>query len=235
MMHSIRRRFQEKPDEGFTLVELLVTIGLFAVLTTVVLSVVLNSATTLGTLRQSTDLNEESRLLLNRMSRELREANSVLAVENPDGASCHVPPAVCSTVSIHFQVDFDGDGVFESLEGEEPKYVWESSLKRVSLVTSTGACVSPGCPVVAANVEKFLVTYTSQRFECDRNLDGVVNWIEIDDRLAGDTCPDALGNDNDALDAELPSINSVTIDLTVLKGARRQDYRTQLDLRNRPQ
>lgn len=226
-----RLRLIGRSDQGFTLIEILVTMVLFGILTTVLFSVVMNSANTLTGVRQTTDLNEESRLVLNRMSRELREASSIIAVTNPDGYPCHSTPP-CNTVSITFDVDFNGVGGIEpaALDPERLTYTYDRDEKRITLTTALSGTV----PILASNVESFKLTFTSQKYQCDKNLDGVVSWMEIDDYALGDTCPDTLGNNNDLLDTELGSISSITIELAVLTGSRRQEYRTQLDLRNRP-
>lgn len=211
-------------DDGFTLIELLVTMFLFAILSTVLFTVVMNSAFTAKTMRQNTDLNEESRVVLNRMSRELREAQSIAAVTNPDGPS-YSPGA---DVAVTFDVDFNGNGVVEpdNPDPERLTYTWAASSKRLVL-TATGF----SAPILANNVEAFKFTYTSRRYECDANSDGLVTWVELDS--AQSPCPDNIGNSNGILDSELVAVNSITIEFTVLTGSRRQEYRTQLDLRNR--
>jgi hypothetical protein len=64
----------------------------------------------------------------------------------------------------------------------------------------------------------------------DTNNDGVISWEELDADPSG-----KYGNGNHVLDPlELGYIDSVTIELTVLKGTHQQYYQTQVDLRNRP-
>lgn len=220
---SIRRR-GVLSDSGFTIVELLVTMALFGVLTTVLFSVFQNSQTMTRTHQQNTDLNEESRLVLNRMSRELREAQTIVSVANPVGFG--YDPA--AEVAVTFQVDFNGNGVIEPAapDPEEITYRYKPADKRVLL--QAGGVTSP---ILAANVESFKLTYASKKYECDSNSDGSVTWEELD--AAPSPCPEEIGNSNTALDAELVAVNSITIEFTVLTGGRSQEYRTQLDLRNR--
>lgn len=218
------RHITNDHDEGFTVIELLITLFLFGILTTVLFLVVMNNVSTVTSVRQSTDLNEESRLVLNRMARELREAQAILSVSNPGGST--FDPAADSAVT--FEVDFNGNGTIEPLaaDPEQITYKFESPAKRI-LLQAGGQTL----PILAENVEFFKLTYTSKKFECDTNSDGTVTWEELD--AAPSPCPDNFGNSNGAFDVELAGINSVTIDLTVLTGNRQQDYRTQLDLRNR--
>lgn len=223
MIIRILRKGSE--DEGFTLIEVLVAIGLFALLSTVLLSVVLNSASTLGGVKQSTDLNEQARLVLNRMSRELREAREIKSASNPAGSFHN--PSVTSTVT--FDIDFNGDGVIDPFapDPETVTYTYVPSTKRILLQTASSTV-----PILSDNVETFKLSFESRLFQCDANRNGVVTWEEIDDAPITD-CPDNLGNDDNSLNLELPSINKLTIEITVLTGNRRQEYRTQVDLRNR--
>lgn len=213
-----------REDEGFTLIELLIAMGLFGILTTVLFSIVLNSANTLTTVRQSTDINEEARAALNRISREVREAKSITGAVNPLGSTFN--PG--TDTAITFEVDLSGNDTIEL--DEIITYRYEFNKKRLLLQTGSGL----SAPVLAANVETFRISYFSQLFNCDIDKDGTITWEEVES--APSACPDDSGDSDSPpnLDVELASINRVVIELTLLKGTRSQDYRTQIDLRNRP-
>ncbi|MCA1839674.1 MAG: type II secretion system protein J [Actinomycetota bacterium] len=219
---AISKRMRD--DAGFTLIEVLIAMFLFAILTTVLFTVVLSSANTLTSIRTTTDLNEEARLVMNRMSRELRESENIISVTNPDGPS--FDPNATST-AITFDVDFNGNGLIEpnASDSERLTYNYDRPNRRLLLQTS-----SQTLPILANNVEAFKLTYTSRNYDCDQNKDGTVTWLEVDQ--APSPCPASAGNSNSLLDVELNNINSLTIELTVLTGAKQQDYRTQIDLRN---
>lgn len=211
-------------EDGFTLTELLVSVFLFAILTTILVTTVLTSANNFRVVRQTTDLNEESRLVLNRISRELRQAARITSVTNPDYSDA-------SNVSITFEVDFNQNGIIEpgAVDAERLTYTYDRSDpsdKRILLQTSAASL-----PILASNVETFKLTYTSSNYLCDANSDGTVTWIEVDS--AASPCPAAVGDSDSVLDVELSSIDAVTIDLVVLTGVRKQEYRTKIDLRNR--
>lgn len=216
-----------RDERGFTLIEALVALGLFGILASILFSVVMNGATMLRGTRQQTDLNEESRLLLNRISRELREASSITSVINPGGSTYDAT----GDTSLTFEVDFNGNGVIEpdATDPERLTYKYEYAAKKVSLQTTTLTY-----PILAENVELFKISYYSQRFECDVDKDGIVTWEEVES--APNPCPDLAGDSDSppSLDVELGSVNSVVVELTVLTGNRRQNYRTQVDMRNRP-
>lgn len=225
-MIALARRIR-RDERGLTIIEALVALGLFGILSSVLFSVVMNSAFVTTSTRQQTDLNEESRQLLNRISRELREASSITAAINPGGSTY----SSTSDTAITFEVDFNGNGVIEpsASDPERLTYKYEYANKKVLLQTDTLTF-----PILAQNVEQFKISYFSQKFECDTSKDGSVTWEEVES--APNPCPDLAGDSDSPpnLDVELGSINSIVIELTVLKGTRQQNYRTQIDLRNRP-
>ena len=237
-MNAVIRRVRARlhGEEGFTLVELLVASFLFLLLTSIAFSTVLASARAARTSREVNDLNEEARLVLNRMSRELREARRITAAANPDGSKFN--PA--SDVSVSFEVDFNGDNAIDpgAADPEVLTYRYDRAAQRL-VVQASGETL----PVLAGDVSEFKITYHSRRFEYNGTVapagvgcgptngvkDSLVTWQEVDAHPSM-----AHGNCNGALDKELDVVDSVTIDLRVLFGARQQVYRTRVDLRNRP-
>jgi hypothetical protein len=173
--------------------------------------------------REYNDLNEEARVLLNRMSRELREARSIQDATNPAGTTWNVN----GNASVTFDVDFNGDNTIEP-NADDPErltYTYDKAASRVTLQAA-----GENYPILAANVSAFKLTYNSRLYQLDAApKDGIVTWQEIDAETSG-----AYGNQNGVLDQELDYIDSITIEFSVLTGSRRQDYRTQVDLRNRP-
>ena len=225
-MATLRKRLRN--DAGFTLIELLVSMGLFAILATILFTTVISGTNTLTGVRQSTDLNEESRLVLNRMSRELRQAQSIFSVVNPNGASCFNGGATCSDVRVTFDVDFNGDGAIQTSTVTDPErltYHYDGANKRL-LLEATGFSQ----PILGGNVTFFKITYLSSNYKCDANSDGVVTWQELDS--APTPCPRLAGNNDGVLNDELAFVDQITIDLSVLTGSRQQDYQTTVDLRN---
>lgn len=210
-------------EDGFSLIELLVVMVLFAILSGLLILVVLSSASNLKTVRETSDLNEESRLVMNRVSREIREAQSIILATNPVGSSFNPN----GDVSITFQVDFDGDNVIEpnAADAEELTYLYDRDNRRLLLQTPATTL-----PILAANVETFKLSYESSLFECDTNTDGTVTWEEMD--AAPSPCKANGGASDGALNAELTSVDAIIVELTVLTGPRRQDYRTRVFLRN---
>ena len=233
-MNRLRRRLESGDGErGFTLVEILVAGSLFMVLNLFTMTAVLGNSRVTESARDAGDLNQEARLLLNRMSRELREAHAVTGATNP-GVFGHTTPYATfdpeADASLTFEVDLNGINGIEpnAPDPEQLRYVYDSAGERV-LLQAGGQTL----PVLAGNVTAFSLELTSRRFSYDGTVDGVkdnvVSWEELDADPEG-----VRGNGNRLLDLELSSVDSVVIELTLFKGARRQTYRTQVDLRNRP-
>ena len=220
MTHRIRRLVARlHDDKGFTLIELLVATALFTLLSGLMFTVVTTGARVVNTSRKYNDLNEEARVMLNRMSREIREAKAITAVSNPGSA-------VGVNRSLTFSVDFDGDGAIEA-NAPDPEvltYRYDAAARRVTL-TAGGATYA----VLAANVTSFQLNFTSSAgYLYDSSpADGTTTWQELDADTTG-----VVGNRNGILDVELLHIDSVTIGFTVLDRPHQQDYRTTIDLRN---
>src|SRR5256885_15728549 len=105
-MTSLRRHRGESADAGFTLIEMLVAMLLLGMLGTVFMTTIMGSRSSLSATASSQDLNEEARLALNRMARELRQATSITNVLNPDGAAY----GSTAITAVTFTPDFNGGG-----------------------------------------------------------------------------------------------------------------------------
>jgi prepilin-type N-terminal cleavage/methylation domain-containing protein len=236
------RRLREGDDGGFTLVELLVAMALFSVLSTVLVSTLASTSKALTVTRSTVGINEGARLTFNRMSRELREARSIDNVGfSPCGGSAPVacPSGVTGSVptSLTFEDDFNGNGVIDS-SGSDPEvltYCWDYTNRRILLtphLPTSSDCSDPDAlPVLTTDVESFTLDLRSSLWQYDSNADGHTTWQELD----AAPLSAGVGNQNGTLDSiELRNIDSVVITMTVFKGPRRQLYRTQVNLRNRP-
>lgn len=232
-------------SEGFTLVEMMVAMSLMVVLMLVTIQVV---ATTGSAVRLTTDQvgqNEEARQAINRMARDLRQATSIVTAVNPDG-----PGYVSSgIVAIRARADFDGDGCIGGTGGasclpynasnpEDVTYCFQPNTRQlyvidnqaplVTPISSTSTTCSGGQPLLAGNVQTFVVEYRSNAYRYDTSpTDGVTTWRELDAAGA------PVGNANGTLDMELTNIDSVVLNVTTKLGSKSQQYRTQVSLRNR--
>ena len=213
-----------RDDAGATLVEMLVAMMLFSVLGAVLMASFAASRTATQVARETHDLNEEARVALNRISRELRQATAITAVSSPDGAT-----------SVTFQVDFNGNGVIDA-SGVDPEiltYSWDGSRILLTANDTTGTPVTQ--PILSGKVSAFALDYYSSdyRRDCSSPKDGKSNWRELDAYTTTCAARGSSGHTSGVLDAsELAEIDIVTVSMRVLEGSRSQDYRTQIDLRN---
>lgn len=245
------RRQRPSVDEGYTLVELLVAMLVMGVVITVAMSVVVNSQETVTTSKQLQDINEEARQAINRMARDVRQATGVVAAVNPDGAAF----SSAALTAVRFEADFDGDGCisgdvpspapvpaptclpYDSGNPEDITYCFQPGIRQLfiidnkaagSPVTASSATCSSGEPLLAGNVIGFKVEYRSNQYRHDLNpTDGITTWQELDQALP------PVGDGDGLLGVELAEIDSVVLSVRMELGGREQDYRTQVDLRNR--
>lgn len=210
-------------DRGVSLVEVLVAIGLFGVLASLLLGFAISTSRVTEDVRQLTGLSEESRLAMERLTRELRQANAVVDVD--------LPAASTDTTSLTFWTDFDGDGV-RDLNAADPEvltYRWNPPTARLTLTANDPDGTTVTRPVLAGNVSSWTIGLRSSLWQYDADGDGTTTWQELDAVTAG-------GNGNGRPDGlELDRIDAIRIELTVRDGQRSQRYRTEVDLRNRNQ
>ena len=240
---------RKRDESGFTLVEMLVSMIVLGALGTVFLTTVLGSQTSAKATSSEQDLNEEARLALNRMARELRQANAMAQVRNPDGAAYDS----AAITSVTFTADFNGDGCIDGVvpspapspapvcqaytaaNPETLTYCWDpsASVRQLYLIPGTlsgSSCqVSGALPILAGQVTSFKLSYRSNQYLYDADGDGITTWTELDQ--AG---PPVGNNDQVLNQPELANVDSVVVALTVSSGGQHaQAYATQVDLRNR--
>jgi prepilin-type N-terminal cleavage/methylation domain-containing protein len=210
-------------DQGMTLIEVLVAIGLFGILGSLLLGLAISTNAVTEDTRARTGVTEEARTAMERMTREVRQASEIESVTLPS------VPGAQEITAFTFWTDFDGDGL-KSTNAADPEvmtYRWNPANQRLSLTAQTGA-LEETRPVLAAKVTSFVIELRSSSWEYDTNGDGTTTWLELD----GAGPP--VGNDNGIPDAvELAHIDLLAVNMTVEDGSGTQTYRTQIDLRNR--
>jgi prepilin-type N-terminal cleavage/methylation domain-containing protein len=244
-------RLRKGADAGYTLVELLVAMVVMGVLITVAMATVVNSQEIVTTSKQLQDINEEARQAVNRMARDIRQATRVVTAVNPDG------PAYDATAvtAVRFESDFDGDGCisgtaptptpspaptckpYDAGNPEDITYCFQPGVRQLYVidneatstpVTSSSTSCDGGQPLLAGNVIGFVVEYRSNQYRHDLNpSDGITTWRELDAALP------PVGDGDGELGIELADVDSVVINVRMELAGRTQDYRTQVDLRNR--
>lgn len=219
-MTPIDERDGECLDQGMTLVEVLVAMGLFAVVGSLLLGLALSTNDVTEATRNRTGVAEETRTAMERITRELRQSSGLESVTLPTVASP-------GTTSFTFWTDFNGDGAKtnNATDPEVLTYRWDASTHRLSLTAQTGSDPETR-PLLAAKVTSFEVGLKSSRWDYDADGDGTTTWQELD--------ASAVGNKDSAPDGnELAYVDLLQIDMTVADADGVQTYRTQVDLRNR--
>jgi len=209
-------------DAGVSLVEVLVGMALFGVLTTILLGISLSTGDVTEHTRRVSEVNAESQLVMERITRELRQARRVTLLHNSVGPT---DPAL-----LQFEVDFDG----EPIPAAEPAndapvvlaYAWDPATGDLTITEGAES------GTLAEGVTEFTVVAASTLWQYDTDGDGDTTWQELDD--AG---PPVGDNDSPpVLDAELPFVDRVEITLTVERDIDgdpfEQTYVTKVDMRN---
>lgn len=206
---SRHERLRHTGASGLSLVEVLVALLLTTLLSTMLFSSVTGTAKVVDKGKQQADLTEEARLMLGRMSRELRQARAVTAVTNPTGPGF----SPTSDTAVTFEVDFNGNGTIDpsAADPEVLTYRYDAANRRV-LLLAAGQSV----PILAGNVQRFELGFSG----AGRTWDAI------------DADPTAGGNGNGLLDVELGKIDTVTVRVVMSAGGSQQSFQTTVDLRN---
>lgn len=238
------RHEEGRDDTGLTLVELVVSMLILSIFLTVALVVVRSGSSAAQTTLTSQELNEEARHALNRMARDIRQADEIVHVINPGQA-----PLADAVVAIRFVGDYTGDGCIEDAgqacaavhdpsNPEDLTYCFDPDLGQILVVDNVQPAGVPtiprsqapttctgGQPLLAGNVGSLQITPTAgSQWTLDSDHDGVTSWEELD---AG-----SVGNNNNSLDVETPYIDSVVLSMTMELDGLVREYQTSVDLRN---
>lgn len=200
-------------DAGFTMIEMLVAMALFAALGTVLIGFAMGSSRVADDVRESGNVVGEARLAVERMSREFRQASELSGAQVAGG----------KVVSLTVGVDFDGDGTVEDdpADPERLTYTWDASTRELTL-SGGGSTVQ----VLAGGVVAADIRLRSSAWIQDLDGDGTTTWQELDQS--------SIGNNNGAPDAaELPLIDLVSVELLVRDGDTERRFTVQADMRNR--
>lgn len=211
-------------DSGVSLIEVLVAIGLFGVLGTILLGLAISTGSITDDTRQVADIAEETRQGMERMSRELRQASKIADVSLPS------PSAPNDITRFTLLADFDGNGCIaaNATDPERLTYVWDPVPKELTLTATVGNQQYSKL-LLAAKVSNFEVELDSSSWEYDQNQNGTTTWQELDASSIGNHDPDVFS------EAELNHIDVVHLAMTATDGSHQIRYATDVDLRNQSQ
>lgn len=204
-------------DDGVSLVEVLVGMALFGVLSSILLGMSMSTSQVTQDVRRISRMNEDNQLAMERITRELRQATLVTGLHRSTGPS---DPA-----HLEFAVDFDG--AHGAATAVTVRYEWDPEDQELTI--SEGA--SSG--VLASGVTAFTVDAGSTLWQYDDG-DGDTTWQELDAAGA------PVGNTNGVLDVELAHVDRLELTLSVEDDPEdepesetfNQTYVTKVDMRN---
>jgi prepilin-type N-terminal cleavage/methylation domain-containing protein len=200
-----------RSENGFTLIETLVTLGLISIVTTTFYSVMFSGARGSETTRNVTRVTEEARSGLNRIVRDTREADLLSNV---------------SANSYNIKIDFNGDGAFESpnVDGdyEDLTYSYQAASKTIRL----------NGEVLVGGVEPFgaapIFSYTSSLLKYDWDANGVTTLAELV------AAPKPPHNDTSVTPGnEAALLSAVGFEFQVRSGESMAEFFAEAHLRNR--
>jgi prepilin-type N-terminal cleavage/methylation domain-containing protein len=213
---------RRRSDQGFSMIELLVGMVLTSVIGAMLLGSSLGARKVTEDARLNSELTADVRRAMERLVRELRQAGDILQVD--------LPATATAPTAITFWADFDNDAAkdYDASDPEVLTYRYTPGSGQITLTVNDANGTAVTTPILAENVTNFTLSLRSSQWQYDRNADGIVTWAELD------ATPAPVGNQNGKPDGnELARIDSVVLDVGVDRNGRQQDYRTQVDFRNR--
>ncbi|MQB01715.1 MAG: prepilin-type N-terminal cleavage/methylation domain-containing protein [Actinobacteria bacterium] len=202
-------------ESGMTLIEILVSLSLFAIVTVGFYQVLFSGTNGADTAQRVTRVSQEARLGFNRIVRDTREASSLT---NP------------SSTSYNVKIDFNSDGVFENPNAtgdyEDLTFTYDATEKEIRL---NGETLMAGVEPVGTRP---IFDYASNLLEYDWNRNGIAEWQEIDATPAHGVS--GIGNNNGLLDGNEPDLlSNVIFSFRVTVDDRTSDFFSEAQIRNR--
>lgn len=216
-------------DEGMTLIEVLVAMGLFAVLGTILLGFALATSRVSDDTRMMAKLGEDTRLGMERLTRELRQAEKIVSVVLP------INTAIDET-RFTLWVDFNGNGCIEPIAADPEAVTYVYAPTSDELTVSAQIRGADGTPQAVAGVvarpSAFALELNSSAWEYDADADGTTIASELNSSSIGDN------NASNFTAGELGYIDLVRLSATMsdpedTEGGRSVSYSTDVNLRNR--
>ena len=240
-----------RDDGGYTLVEVMVAISLFSIISIGFYQVMFSGVTGSETARDVSRISEEARLGFNRMVRDTREtAGHCFGATDP---SCGLVRATATSYEV--EIDFNGDGDVDYDQDEYLRYSFDAVAGTISVeALAADETTLEGPDVLVEGVEQIdpdgvsgpllpedVFQYTSNHLEYDYlptgAPDGVTTSAEIDTPPAGvsdvgdgDGVLDGRGDDNPR---EVLYISNIIYSFNVRQNERVSTFYAEASMRNR--
>jgi type II secretory pathway pseudopilin PulG len=203
-------------EDGFTLVELLITFFLLSAVSAGFYTVLFSQGRAADVARSIANISEETRMGFARMVRDTREGD-VLVEATP--------------ISYKVKVNFDGDALYEmpnqNDDDEILTYAYDPVAKTISV---NGNLLMKGVEPIPG---KDLFSYSSNNLEYDWGNDGTTTWQDLDAASSHGVTGVGSNPANSALDAEVPHLTAVHFAIRVSDGDRYEDFTSTSQMRNR--
>ncbi|MGY2702101.1 PilW family protein [Nocardioides sp. HB32] len=215
------RRRRSPIDDGVTLIEVLVAMGLFGLLGTLFLAVGISTAAITDDTSGSVDLNEESRIAFTRLARDLRDADAVTKVVPAyPGSGC----AAGQFTGIAFD-EADADSSVPT----NVAYRWDRDAQK--LILSEDIPDPQEQPILAAKVSKLCLQLWSSRWSpLPANPSMGSAWSELGPSTAPTAAPS--GTAGWWCPAQLGEVDRVQVTMTASLNGHERSYATDVFLRN---
>ena len=199
-------------EDGFTMIEMLTAFALLSIVSVSFFGVLLSTQRSSRSSRSSTVVSEETRLGFNRMVRDTREAQEIVAAA-PDAFTA--------------RVDFENDNLGPQLL--EFKRSGSTILLNEEVLMRGVACI-PGAGGGGCAQDVF--TFSSNRLEYDWDSNGVTTWQELDQSASPAHGVVGVGNNDGELNVELSYVTDVMFAVQVSNGSSTSRMIAQTQLRN---
>ena len=215
-------RFRSE-ESGYSLVEVLVAMFVFALVSTGFYQVLIVQTRSLDVTRSKSRIGEEARMAFNRMVRDAREADLFSA-------------AAADGTSFTIKVNYNADGLYQNptLDGDNEilTYAYDATTNKITL---NGEELMSGVKPAAGHQ---MFSFTSNALEYDWPVppattgDGTTTWQELDEASCPARGVTGVGNCNNTLDVgEFPHLTGVVFAISDLDD--RTKFFATAQLRNR--
>ena len=196
-----------RSESGYTMIEMMVAIGLFAIVSTSFYSVLFAVTRGSETAQSVSRTSQEARLGFNRMVRDTREGSAIVDAD---------------ANSFTVRVDFDADGSISlfpatNSQGDYEELTYEFVAAQ-ELVTLNDEVLmrDVDCAEAAGGGCVEVFSYSSNRLDYDWDRNGVTSWEELNDAPSHGVIGVGDGDVPPQLDgSELSLLSNVTFSLAV--------------------
>ena len=209
---------RDRGEPGFTIIELLVSIGVFSLVSVGMYQVLFSATEGSEAAQDGITVSEEARLGFNRLVRDTREADTLAAI---------------SSTSFDVVIDFDGNGTIQPTPAdpagdyERLTISFDRAARTISMSPGPGnkEVLMRGVRCIVETPTCSVFSFSSSRLEFDTDGNGVTTAAELEI---------AVGNGNGTIDgSEIGFIDIVSFSMKVQDGGAQTDFYADAQLRNR--